>query len=84
MKASIYIRGIRFEDICNASHYQASNESEIPDIFPALFHVFLAGFHAEEPSGGWVVVVAMIGGTEIASCREALRKQRSPKQTTRP
>lgn len=78
------IRSIGLENVCNTSHEQTSNETEIPNIFPALLHVLLARLDTEKPTGRGIVVVAMVGGTEVAPSRERLDILRLPENTKGP
>lgn len=64
-KASeFHIRGIRFENICDSSDQEASNEAIVPDVLPAFLLVLLAGLDTEQPAGWGIVVVAVISSTE--------------------
>lgn len=78
-----YLRSIRLEDVCDTSGNEGANESVIPDVLPALLHVLLTGSDAEEPASWWVVVVAMVCGTEAAPGREALNVLRLAKKAAR-
>lgn len=77
------IRGIRLENICDTSNQKAANESVVPDALPAFLHVLLAGLDAEEPTGRGVVVITVVGGTEVASGGKALYVLGPAQQTAR-
>lgn len=66
----MYIRCVRFEDVCDAGNNQASDKPIVPDVLPALLHVLLTGLDAEEIPTGRVVVVAMVRSTQGVLRRE--------------
>lgn len=78
-----YIRGIRLENICDTSNQEATDESVVPDVLPALFHVLVAGLDTEQPASRGVVVVTMVGSPEVAAGREALDVLRLAEQAAR-
>lgn len=77
------IRGIRLENICDTSNQQAADESVVPDALPAFLHVLLAGLDAKQPTSRGVVVITMVGGTEVGSSREALNALGPAQQAAR-
>jgi hypothetical protein len=67
-----HVRGVWLEDICNSSNEQTANKSVVPNVLPAFLHVLLARLNTEEVPSRRIVVVAMVGGADIASRGEAL------------
>lgn len=69
-----HVRGVRLEDICDASENQTSDKSPIESTFPAFLLILLTWLHAEKPAG-WRVVVVAITSAKAAPGRESLNVQ---------
>lgn len=69
-----HVRGVRLEDICDASEDQTSNESPIEGTFPAFLLILLTRLQTEKPAG-WRVEVVAITPAKAAPSRESLNVQ---------
>jgi hypothetical protein len=66
------VRGVWLEDICNSSDEQTANKSVVPNVLPTFLHVLLARLNTEEVPSRRIVVIAMVGGADVASRGKAL------------
>ena len=66
------IRGVWLENVCDSSNEQTTDKSVVPQVLPALLHVFLAGLYTEKISSRRIIVITVISGAEVASGRKAL------------
>lgn len=80
--SAFHIRGIRLENICNASKDKASNKAVIEGTLPAFLLVLLTRLHVEQVAS-WRVEVVTTTTAEVAPSRESVDVQRSADKVAR-